>query len=131
MEFTDIKVIGVDRDHIEKDPAMVNAFKYPFMLSAKPDDLWIKFLHHAYRMSSFGNKRQYSVAGNQVVCIVFHGDNMQAQLEFLKDLVTAANDEYRRLLERKEEEKREEEERKRKERETIQRLKEDVDKMRF
>lgn len=131
MGFDEIKIIGVDREHIEKDPALLNALKYPYILSVKPDDHWVKFLHHAHRMSSLGNKRQYSIVGNQIVTIVFPGDNMQAQLDFFKELVTSANQEYRSFFERKEEEKREEEEKKKRERDAISKLKEEVDKLRF
>ena len=131
MEFTDVKVIGADREHIAKDPTLANAFKCPFILSVKPDDLWVKFLHHSYRMSSFSKKRQYSVVDNQVILTIFHDDHIQAQLDFLKELVIAANEEYQRLLQRKIEEKLEEEARKKREQETIQRLREEIDKIRF
>ena len=131
MEFTSFKITGVDRDHIERDSTMANAYKYAFILSGRPDDLWIKFFHHAYRMSSYGKKRQYSIIGNQVVFTVLGDDHMQAQLDFLKELVSIANEEYCKQLERKEEERREEETRKRREQETIQRFRNEVDKMNF
>ncbi len=131
MQFNDFKIIGVDHDHIEKDPTVANAYKYPFLLSSKPDDLWIKFLHHAYRLSSFSKKRQYSVVGSQVIFVVFGEDNMQNQLDFLKELVSIANEEYRKLIERKEEERREEEVRKRKEQDTILRLRNEIDKLQY
>src|SRR6267142_4114103 len=96
MEFTEFKIVGVDKDHIEKYHTMENAFKYSFVLSGKPDDLWVKFLHHSYRMSTFGKKRQYSVMDNMIVLSIYSDDNMQIQLDYIKELVRTANDEYRR-----------------------------------
>ncbi len=131
MDFQEFHITGVDKEHIERDATQINAYKFPLLLSGKPDDLWIKFMHQAYRISSFSKKRQYVVVGNLVTLIVFADDNMQIQLDFFKELVTMANDEYRKMLSRKDEERRAEEERKRRELETIQRLRSEVDRLKF
>ena len=131
MDFQDYKITGVDKDRIERDATQLNAFKYPLILSGKPDDLWIKFMHQAYRISSFSKKRQYVVVGNMIIVIVFADDTMQVQLDFFKELVTLANDEYRKMLQRKDEERKAEEERKRKEQENIDRLRNEVDRLKF
>ncbi len=131
MDFQDFKIIGVEREHIERDATQANAYKYPLVLSGKPDDLWIKFLHQAYRLSSFSKKRQYVVVGNMITLIIYTDDVMQVQLDFFKELVSLANDEYRKMIQRKEEERRAEEERKRKESETIDRFRSEVDQLKF
>ena len=56
---------------------------------------------------------------------------MQQQLDFLQELVVAANEEYKKLLERKEEERREEEARKQRERDAIQRMKDETNRLNF
>ena len=131
MEFTDFKVVGVDRDNIEKDLSVANAYKYSFLLSSKPDDIWVKFLHRSYHMSSFSRKRQYAVIDSSVVFTVLCEDNMQAQLDFLKELVASANEDYRKMIEKEFQEKREEEVRRRQEQETIERLRQEVDRLSF
>jgi hypothetical protein len=131
MEFTDLKIIGVGREAIEKENSFEQAYKYPYVLSGKPDDLWIKFFHSIYRMHSYDKKRQYTIIDKHIVVIISAEDKRQQFLDFLKDVVNSTNQKYRELLLSKEEERHKEEARKKKEREKIQELRGEVDHLNF
>ena len=131
MDYTGFRIIGVEKETIEKDNSFETAYKYPLTLSAKPDDLWIKFFHSVYRMHSFEKKRQYTIVDKHIIVIISGEDSKQQHLDFLKDVVHLANQKYRELLLAKEEEKRKEEARKKREREKIQEMKEEIDRLNF
>ena len=131
MEYTDLKIVGVEKDLIEKENSFEHAYKYPYILSGKPDDLWIKFFHSIYRLHSYDKKRQYTIIDKHIIVIISAEDNRQQLLNFIKDVVNSANQKYRELLSSKEEERRKEEARKKKEGERIQELRGETDRLSF
>ncbi len=131
MEFSGFKIIGVDKEAIEKDNSFEHAYKYPYILSGKPDDLWIKFFHSIYRLHSYDKKRQYTIIDKNIIAIISSEDNRRQFLEFMKDVVNSANQKYQELLLAKEEEKRKEEAKRKKEREKIQEMREESSQLNF
>ena len=131
MDFTDIKILGVEKEAIEKDNSFEQAYKYPYLLSEKPDDLWIKFFHNLYRLHSYDKKRQYTIIDRHIVAIISTEDKRQQFLDFLKDVVNSTNQKYRELLSAKAQEKHKEEARKKREEEKIRELREETDHLGF
>lgn len=131
MEFSGFKIIGIDKEGIEKDNSFDHAYKYPCILSGKPDDLWIKFFHSIYRLHNYDKKRQYTILDKHIITIISSEDNRQHFLNFLKDVVNTANQKYQELLSVREEEKRKEEAKRKKEREKIQEMREESDNLNF
>ncbi len=131
MAFVAVKITGVDKEGIEKDNSFDIAYKYPLILSDRPDDLWVKFFHSAYRINPYDKKRQYSIIEKRIVVIISGEDNKQQQLDFFKEVVGVANQHYSDLLQAKEEEKRKEEARKKRERERILEMREETDYLNF
>jgi len=131
MDFIDIKILGVEKEAIEKDNSFEQAYKYPYLLSEKPDDLWIKFFHSLYRLHSYDKKRQYTIIDRHIVAIISAEDKRQQFLDFLKDVVNSTNQKYREMLSAKAQEKHKEEARKKREEEKIRELREETDHLGF
>ena len=131
LEFQDLKITGVEKDSITRDPSQLRGYRYPLNLSGSPDDRWRRFLMQAFRASSFPKKRPLEVSGATITIIVTPDEQVQAQFNFLKELVRIANEEYRKLARRKCEELRSEETRRRQEEETLSRLRAQADEMIF
>ncbi len=131
MEFDSFKIVGVERELIEKDMTFEAAYKYPFILNARPDDQWVKFFHSVYRMHSFDKKRQYAIVDKQILVIISGDDNKQVHLDFLKDCVELTNQKYKQVIIAREEEKRKEETKKKREREKIQEMRAETNKLNF
>ena len=131
MEYQGFRIIGIEKDMIEKDSSFETAYKYPYILSARPDDMWVKFFHTTYRLHSFEKKRQYTIMDKHLIAILSGEDSRQQQLDFFKEIVEIANQKYREVLILKEDEKRKEEARKKKERERIQEMREETERLNF
>ena len=131
MEYAGIKIIGINKEGIEKENSFETAYKYPLILSAKPDDLWIKFFHAIYRVHPFEKKRQYTIIDKQIFVIASGEDNKQQLLDLFKEVVNAANQKYTEILKTKEEERLKEETRKKREKEKIEEMRSEIDRLNF
>ncbi len=131
MEYKEIKIVTIDKEGIEKDNTFETAYKYPLILSSKPDDLWVKFFHSVYRLHNFEKKRQYTIIDKKLIVIIAGDDSKQQQLDFFIDVTTNANQKYHELMLSKEEERLKEAARKQREKDKIQEMRDEVERLKF
>ena len=128
----ELRVVGVNKDEIEKDDAFPAAWRYPFRLLEPPDELWAEVFEQVYSTNLYSSmKRGAYLSGNCIVVILADSDDKQHQADIVKRAVDDTNAEYKRERERLAMREAREERARREEEGRQAKLRDDADRLNF
>ena len=127
-----IKIIGIEKEGIEDSDNFPGVYyKLPFKLSEEPDYRWQRLFENNYRTYGHSKKRNAHILNDTIVVDITKADNMQTHADIIKKIVEQTNNEVDKEDERIIASIERAKEMKKDELETIEKLKEKTDIIKF
>ena len=130
-EARDIKIIGVDKNEIRESNEYKGIWLIPFKLSAAPDESWGRNFYEVHQKTSADMKRKANVVDDCIVVCIAGTDDQQKVLDALKVDVLNTNVICESNFQKKLQIQRDLDVLKKQQVETVAKLKEDSDKLKF
>lgn len=130
-ESQEIKIIGVEREAIKPSSDKKNFWVVPFTLSRRPDESWERKLREIQEEDDDEMKRQARVLGDSLEVQISENDDLQKIFDVIKKEVAEANKQCEEDHEKKLKIRRQLEEVRQKQANSMQKFKDDADKLEF
>jgi len=130
-ESQEIKIIGVEREAIKPSSDKKNFWVVPFTLSRRPDESWERKLREIQEEDDDEMKRQARVLGDSLEVQISENDDLQKIFDVIKKEVAEANKQCEEYHEKKLKIRRQLEEVRQKQANSMQKFKDDADKLEF
>ncbi len=127
----DIKITGVDKDHIRESAAVKGTWIIPFKLSVAPDESWSRHFYELHRKNMDLKKKDSKLIGDCIEVNFTDTDDQQAMLDILNREVTEANTLYKSVNQQKQKMRDDMKALQQKQSDMLQKLKDNSDKLRF
>jgi hypothetical protein len=95
-KYPPITVTGVHEDEWKKASDFPAAYTFVLRLSKAPDGQWVQVFDNEYKMSWYNMKRRAGIHGARLIMVVADSDNLQAQVDFAKEVVNRTNESFER-----------------------------------
>ena len=127
----DIRVIGVEQTRIREHSSLQGTWIVPFRLSARPDESWVRNFNDICKKNMNVDKKKAHVVGDCIEVNVAHADDQQRVLDLLKKDVMDTNAACREIYEQKVKMQDDLRVLQKNNADTLQKIKDDVEKLKF
>ncbi len=130
-ETRDIRIIGVDKDAIKIGSGKLENWVIPFKLSLAPDENWQRNFYEVQKKNADIMKRKLQVTGDAMMVEIFGADDLQKVLDVLKIEIVAVNAVCEKDYQKRMQLRQELEMLQKKQKDAIEKLKDDADRLVF
>jgi hypothetical protein len=126
-----VKIISVDKLKIRESATVKGTWVLPFKLSITPDETWARNFYEVHRKNPDPKKKEIKLSGDCLEVNFTDADDLQKTLDSLKGEVDKANADYQELVDKKLRVQEEMRVLQKKQSDTMQKLKDDSDGLKF
>jgi hypothetical protein len=126
-----VKIVSVDKLKIRESATVKGTWVLPFKLSITPDETWARNFYEVHRKNTDPKKKEIKLSGDCLEVNFTDADDLQKTLDNLKLEVDKANVDYQELVDKKLRVQEEMRVLQKKQSDTMQKLKDDSDGLKF
>ena len=105
MNTDKVTVIGIDLSKIKQHSTNPQYIELPFVLSYKPDEIWIGICVSMYGSTKPSTNRRMFTLDNLIIIVANLDDNLEEHKKIVEEVVSETNKKYFELLQKTKEER--------------------------